>query len=86
MLRLMTFLRLTKFDDSQLRDKWLVLLEFFRSKKPLPIFSSHVKIRIWTFLFYKKKVPEKVNFFKIFRGRYFVLRVRTDTFLSRLKY
>ena len=50
-----------------------MLLEFFRSKKPLPTILIYVKISIWTFLFYKKNVREKVHFFGISKGRYFLL-------------
>ena len=48
------------------------LPEFSRSKNPLPIFLSNVKINICTFLFYKKSVREKVNFFEISKGRLFL--------------
>ena len=37
------------------------------------MFLSNVKINIWTFLFYKNNVREKVNFFKISKVRYFLL-------------
>ena len=46
---------------------------YFYKKESLPIFLSNVKISIWTFLFYKKNV-----FFKISKGCYFLLGVRTD--------
>ena len=36
----------SKFDDPYLRDKWPALREFWRSTKPLPIFSSNVKISV----------------------------------------
>ena len=41
-------------------------------------FLSNVKISIWTLLFYKKNIREKVNFFKISKGRYFLPAGRTD--------
>ena len=39
---------------------------------------SNVKISIWTLLFYKKNIREKVNFFKISKDRYFLPAGRTD--------
>ena len=43
---------------------------------------SNVKISIWTFLFYKKKVREKVNLFKISKNRYFLLGSCTHIILT----
>ena len=39
-----------------------VLMNVFRSKKPLAIFMSNVKISIWTFLFHKWKSQSFQNF------------------------
>ena len=44
--------------------KCLVLIEFFRSKKSLPIILSDVKTGIWTFSFTKKTSVKKNGFSK----------------------
>ena len=66
------------FEDLAFGEKCPVLVEFFRSKKPLSIVLSDVKISTWTFLFYKKNVRKEKNIFKISKSLYFWPGGRTD--------
>ena len=59
-------------------------MEFFSSKKSLPIFLSNVKINILTFLFYKENVREKQNLFKISKSLYFLVGGHTDIILTHV--
>ena len=45
-----------KFDNPQFCDKWSVLLEFFRSKKPLPRFLINVVFELY---YFTRKTPLK---------------------------
>ena len=49
------------------------------------MFLSNFKNSIWTFLFYKKNICEKVNIFKILKVRYFLLDGCTDIILACLE-
>ena len=63
--------------NSKFGDQWLVLLEFFKCKKPIPRFLSNAKFSIWTF-FTRKTSAWKYKFFQISKDCYLFLGGQTD--------